>query len=71
MVCQLNLQLLIMSFGKEVKVVIAEPELSTQIPKPCLIVSPVSEEVNTAILPSLENLSRTYKQVAIINFSIV
>ena len=45
-----------MSFGQEVKVVIAEPELSTQITKPCFVIGPVSEEVNTAILPSLENL---------------
>ena len=71
MVCQLNLQLLVMSFGQEVNVVIAEPELSIHITKPCFVIGPVSEEVNTAILPSLKNLSRTYKEVAIINFSIV
>ena len=47
-----------MSFSQEINVVIAEPELSIWITKPCLIVSPVSEEVNTAILPSLENLSQ-------------
>ena len=50
-----------MSFGQEVKVVIAEPELSTQIPKPCFVIRPVPEEVDTAILPPLENLSQTHR----------
>ena len=55
-ISQLNLQLLVMSFGQEVNVVIAEPELSTWITKPRFVGSPVSVEVNTAIQSSLKHL---------------
>ena len=55
-ISQLNLQLLVMSFGQEVNVVIAKPELSTWITEPRFVGSPVSVEVNTAIQSSLKHL---------------
>ena len=53
---QLDLQLLVVTFGQKVNVVITEPELSAQITKTSLVVSPVSEEVYMTILSMLENL---------------
>ena len=50
-----------MSFSQEVQVVIAKPELSTQITEPCFVIGPVPKEVNIAVLPSLENLSQTHE----------